>query len=122
MTFSQSISTCMTKYVDFKGRATRSEYWWFYLFQILASACFSFLAGVLAAMLGLSEDGITALVVMLYLAIVLPNIAVTARRLHDVSRSGWWMLIPMTIVGIIPFYYWVCKAGDSQDNRYGAVA
>ena len=73
-------------------------------------------------MLGLSEDGITALVVMLYLAIVLPSIAVTARRLHDVSRSGWWMLIPMTIVGIIPFYYWVCKAGDSQDNRYGAVA
>ncbi|GAB1724905.1 MAG: hypothetical protein NTNFB01_38010 [Nitrospira sp.] len=73
-------------------------------------------------MLGLSEDGVTAFVVMLYLAIVLPRIAVTARRLHDVSRSGWWMPIPMTVVGIILFYYWVCKAGDPENNRYGAGA
>ena len=53
------------------------------------------------------------------LAVLVPNITVTVRRLHDVDRSGWWMLIPMTIIGIIPYLYWVCKKGDEGENRFG---
>ena len=45
--------------------------------------------------------------------------ALSARRLHDVGRSGWWQLIPLTIVGIIPYLIWVLRAGDSETNKYG---
>jgi uncharacterized membrane protein YhaH (DUF805 family) len=108
----------MSKYADFRGRAKRSEFWWFFLFQYLASMGLA----IVGIMLGLSEDGINGLSGLLGLALTLPYLAVTARRLHDVSRSGWWMLIPMTIVGIIPYIYWMCKAGDAQENQYGAMA
>ncbi len=121
MTFPESISICIKKYADFHGRAPRSEFWWFYLFQFLVSFGFGIVAGFVGRMLGLSEDVVAGLVVILYLAIMFPGLAVTARRLHDVSRSGWWMLFPVTIVGAIPFYYWLCKAGDPQENQYGTA-
>jgi uncharacterized membrane protein YhaH (DUF805 family) len=53
------------------------------------------------------------------LATLIPLMALSARRLHDVGRSGWWQLIPLTIVGIIPYLIWVLRAGDSEANKYG---
>ena len=53
------------------------------------------------------------------LAILIPTFSLGARRLHDVGRSGWWQLIPLTIVGIIPYLIWVLRAGDSETNKYG---
>ena len=50
---------------------------------------------------------------------IIPNIALVTRRLHDVGRSGWWYLIVITVIGIIPFLYWVCKKGDTGPNKYG---
>ena len=47
------------------------------------------------------------------------QVAVSARRMHDVNRSGWWQLIPLTIIGIIPYTYWVTKKSDPQDNNFG---
>ena len=56
------------------------------------------------------------------LAVFLPGWAVMIRRLHDVNRSGWWILINLTIIGIIPFVYWVCmKKSDEGENRFGSV-
>jgi uncharacterized membrane protein YhaH (DUF805 family) len=115
MTFSESISTCLKKYADFKGRARRSEYWWFIVFQVAVG----FALGLLAAVFGVSEDGVNGLSGVFGLAILLPSIAVTTRRLHDVSRSGWWQLIPITIVGVIPMLYWLCRSSDAQPNEYG---
>ena len=54
-----------------------------------------------------------------YLIIFIPQITVSVRRLHDVDRSGWWVLIPFTIIGLIPFLYWVCQKGDEGENRFG---
>lgn len=79
MTFQESIRECFSKYADFTGRASRSEYWWFFLFVFLASLGTSMIHEVLG--------GIFAL------ATLVPSIAVTARRLHDTNRSGWWQLI-----------------------------
>ena len=99
-------------------RAPRAEYWWFYLFQLLVGVGLA----VMAVGIGLSEDAANGLTGVLGLALALPTLAVTARRLHDVDRSGWWMFIPMTIIGIVPFLYWISKEGDSQANEYGAPA
>ena len=88
MTFFESIKTCYSKYADFNGCASRSEYWWYMLFY--------FLAMIACAMI---SDGLYGLFA---LANLLPTIAVTARRLHDTDRSGWLQLI-----GIIPLVGWI---------------
>ena len=86
----------MKKYVDFSGRARRTEYWMFVLFSIL----FAIVAIVLDNVLGLeSEDtGYGLLYVLFALAIILPSWAVTVRRLHDIGKSGWWIC-----VNLIPY-------------------
>jgi hypothetical protein len=67
--------------------------------------------------LGSEEVGPTASI--FHFVTLIPSITVCARRFHDIDRSGWWMLIVLTIVGIIPFIYWVCKEGDKGENRFG---
>ena len=88
MTFTESIQTCFSKYADFNGRASKSEFWWWVLFVFLATIA----ANILNDKLG----------ILISLVTLLPNIAVTARRLHDTNRSGWWQLI-----GIIPVIGWI---------------
>jgi len=83
MSFQDAIKTCFAKYADFNGRATRSEYWWFFLFVVLAGAILSMFGRPLAG--------------VFYLATLLPWLAVAVRRLHDTDRSGWWLL-----VGFVP--------------------
>jgi uncharacterized membrane protein YhaH (DUF805 family) len=53
------------------------------------------------------------------LALLLPSLAVAARRLHDTNRSGWWMLISLTIIGLIPLIIWLASKGNDQSNEYG---
>ena len=115
MTFAQSVSSCLTKYANVDGRAPRSEFWWFVLFQILAGLGL----GMVGLLLGLSKEGIDGLSALASLALLLPYMAVTTRRLHDVGRNGWWQLISLTIVGVIPMFYWLCKPGDVQANQFG---
>lgn len=108
MTFGKSISTCMGKYVDFKGRASRPEYWWFYLFTVLLSW----------GSLIVDHSGIVSGIVNL--ALFLPAFSAAARRLHDTNRSGWWMLIAFTIIGLIPLIIWLASKGNDQSNDYGS--
>jgi len=54
-----------------------------------------------------------------YILTFVPAISVAARRLHDINKSGWWMLIGFTIIGLIPLLYWACKKGDDKPNKYG---
>ena len=108
MTFGKSISTCMGKYVDFNGRASRPEYWWFYLFTVLLSW----------GSLIVDHSGIVSGIVNL--ALLLPALSAAARRLHDTNRSGWWMLIAFTIIGLIPLIIWLASKGNDQSNEYGS--
>ena len=111
--------TCMKKYVDFSGRARRTEYWMFYLFNII----FAIVAIVLDNVLGTaSEDvGYGLFYILFGLAVALPSWAVSVRRLHDIGKSGWWMFISLIpLIGGIWFF--VLTVTDSQpgDNEYGA--
>ncbi|MNZ93233.1 Inner membrane protein YhaI [compost metagenome] len=88
MTFQESVRVCLSKFADFSGRASRSEYWWFALFVFLGSLGTSMVSEMLGGIFGL--------------AMLLPSIAVTTRRLHDTHRSGWWQLIYFVpIIGFI---------------------
>ena len=88
MTFQESIQVCFKKYADFTGRASRSEFWWFMLFTVLAGAAAGIISQYVSA--------------LFYLATLLPSVAVATRRLHDTGRSGWWQLI-----GLVPILGWI---------------
>ena len=106
MTFIESVQTCYQKYANFDGTARRSEYWWFFLFAVIASA-----------ILGEINSWLS---VIFSLASLLPQIAVATRRLHDTDRSGWWQLLYfLPIVG--PIILIVFLAQEGRPNRY-AVA
>ncbi len=120
MGFIESIKTCLRKYATTEGRAIRSEYWYFVLFLIIGGIIFSILDIIFFP--DLYDNGGTPLNWIFSLATLLPYIGVTARRLHDVNRSGWWMLIPFTIIGIIPFLYWTLKKGDEKENSFGPIS
>ena len=113
MDFSTAIRTCLRKYATFAGRAPRSEYWFYFLFQLIA-----IVAGMIADSVLGTNMIIYALVV---LGLLLPTIAVGVRRLHDTNRSGWWILIGFVpIVGAIVLLIWVCTKGTDGPNTYGA--
>ena len=132
MNFMQSISTCVRKYVTFSGRATRSEFWWFYLFTILVnlvatSQASSFVPNLLDGQ-DMTENESSYFLnnfFFLYLStitsliLLLPSLAVAVRRLHDVGRSGWWILIAFTVIGIIPLLIWYVTDTKDEENVYG---
>ncbi len=103
MTFVDAIKTCLSKYADFNGCATRSEYWWWVLFLLLAA----FISAVIHP----------KLMLVFYLATLLPTFAVTARRLHDTDRSGWWQLISIVpLIGLILLVFLL--QGSRIPNRF----
>ena len=99
-TFSEAISTCFSKYFDFNGRASRSEFWWFALFQN------SLFFGV--TFLTLTTSMIPLIVTFVIFAI--PGIAVSVRRLHDVGYSGWWCLA-LIIFNNSTVFGWIAAIG-----------
>ena len=133
MNFIQSISTCMKKYVTFSGRATRSEFWWFFLFTILVNLAATSQASSFVPILldgqDMTENESSYFLnnfFFLYLStitsliLLLPSLAVAVRRLHDVGRSGWWILIAFTVIGIIPLLVWYVTDTKDEENVYGA--
>lgn len=112
MNFGQAIQSGFRNYVGFTGRARRSEFWWWVLFQVLVSF-------VAASLWGISRS--SALYGLTTLILFLPALALEVRRLHDVGRSGWWLLISFVpLVGIILLLVWFCKDGTVGTNRFGA--
>lgn len=107
MNFTDAIKTCFNKYVDFEGCASRPEFWWWVLFTVIASAALRTISWNLSGLFSL--------------ATCLPSIAVTARRLHDTDRSGWFQLLWfIPIIGWIVLIIWCAEAG--KPNRYGGSA
>ena len=105
MDFVQAIKSCLGQYATFSGRAKRSEFWWFFLFQVLVM--------VAASMLGDVINGIASL------ALLLPALAVGARRLHDIGRTGWWQLLLLSGIGFLVLLYWWVQPGEGAGNIYG---
>ena len=106
MDFVTAVKTCLTKYVDFQGRARRSEYWWFFLFN--------FGAGLVTALI---SDGLN---ILWSLAMLLPSLAVAVRRLHDRDMTGWWVLLALVpFVGMIALLIILALRGTEGANRFG---
>lgn len=105
---------CLKNYANFSGRARRKEFWFFYLGLVICN--------IIAMVL----DSILETEVIFYgivtLALTIPFLAVSARRLHDIGKSGWWYLISLTGIGIILLIIWWAKEGESQNNLYGEPA
>ena len=133
MSFTESIKTCFQKYIDFSGRASRSEYWWFFLFTLIVRILTGWIPGV----------GFVVTLVLL-----LPSLSATVRRLHDTNRTGWWLLMPIgitiaavvvgvilsfvvgpflgvgiavlgSIAGFVSLLMFLVQPGDPQPNQYG---
>jgi uncharacterized membrane protein YhaH (DUF805 family) len=141
MDLKSAVKTCLiTKFSTLRGRACRSEYWWWMLFYMLAT-------GVLSAIDEAAGSAVWSIIsTAIMLVLMVPHICVNTRRLHDIGKSGWWQLLPLggfiaagllaitlrsgegmgiTVVFIIllaPFvwyYWWMCKRGDAETNAYG---
>lgn len=115
MNFQQAIASGFQNYATFAGRAARSEYWYWTLFAILVGA----VAAILDAAFFPDLDA-RPLHSLASLALFLPGLAVSVRRLHDIDRTGWWMLIVLTVIGLILLLVWFCLRGTPGPNRYGA--
>ena len=116
MGFGGAIATCFSKYVDCKGRASRPEYWWWYLFYSLVLWGLLILDGVIAA-----AGGPAVLTLLGVLALFLPTLAAGVRRLHDTDRSGWMLLIMLIpLVGPILLIVFLCQRGTEGANRFGS--
>lgn len=111
MNLVQATQSGFRNYVNFNGRATRGEFWWFVLAYVIAS----FVAGILDAAIRSPIVG-----VIVGLAFLLPILAIEVRRLHDSDRSGWWVFISLVpIVGTILLIVWWCARGSTGTNKYG---
>ena len=116
MDFQTSIKTCFNKYADFSGRASRSEFWFFVLFGLIGGL----ITAVIDTMiLGYPFENYGPTSIIFQIVIFIPSLAVGARRLHDINRSGWWQLITLTIIGIILLIIWWATVGESKKNNYG---
>ena len=112
------------KYATFDGRASRSEYWWFTLGNVLLSLVVEFVFGIF----DMGETAISIYSIFIFI----PSIAVSVRRLHDIGKSGWyylvfavslflmtWVSFLMMFLAFLLFLYWVCKASEQGPNRFG---
>src|ERR1700742_103835 len=104
MNFGQAIASAFRNYVTFRGRACRSEYWYWFLFLLLCSIGTAIIDNTL-----FGDSDVYAPVTSLFdLATFLPSLAIGIRRLHDIDRTGWWFLIAFTIIGLIVLLIWAC--------------
>jgi uncharacterized membrane protein YhaH (DUF805 family) len=111
VSFTEAIRVCLNKYVTFSGRARRSEFWFWTLFAV----CTGVVASIIDMIIGSS---IVSWAV--YLGLLLPGIAVTIRRLHDTSRSGWFYLLALVPFGGFVVLYFVLQDSTPADNAFGA--
>ena len=112
MTFGEAVKSGFEHYVKFDGRASRPAYWWWVLFVVLVS--------IAANIIGLALDGLSVISGIVGLALLLPNLSVSIRRLHDTGRTGWWILIGLVpLIGWIVLLIFYLQPSDPGENQYG---
>jgi uncharacterized membrane protein YhaH (DUF805 family) len=111
MSFSEAVRSGFDHYTDFDGRASRPAFWWWVLFGVLVAIA----ANILDAIIGT-----VILSAIVGLGLLLPNISVSIRRLHDTDRTGWWILIAfIPIIGLIVLLVFYLQDSDPGENNYG---
>ena len=118
MTIWTAVNSCFEKYSTFQGRASRSEYWYFFLFSLICAVLLQiadYSLGIVFWPIGFGYCSLGWFVIT-----ILPNISVTVRRLHDTNRSGWWYWLgAVPLVGGIILIVWACTKGTQGTNRFG---
>jgi len=115
--FFGSIALGFQRYFDFKGRSSRPEYWWWVLFTIIMAIGIQ-----LMEYLVFGDDSKRILSTIWELTILIPSLSLGVRRLHDINRSGWWLLLWFAIlIGWIVLFVWTIRRGDEGDNKYGGA-
>ena len=119
ISFVGAVKLGFQRYFDFSGRSTRAEFWWWILFGFLATFVFTIVDNILGTN---GEDGGTGLITGLWqLATLMPGLAVTVRRLHDINKSGWWLLLGFLSWLIIPFIIllvWFIRPSSDEASRF----
>ncbi len=113
MSFSEAVKSGFDHYVKFDGRASLPAFWWWFLFTILVAIALQIMDGIIF------EESML-LTIVVWLGLILPNLSVAIRRLHDTNRSGWWILIGfIPIIGFIVLLVFYLQKSDPGDNSYG---
>lgn len=135
MTFTESVQTVFSKYASFGGRASRSEYWYFVLFNCLVSTAITLIAYIFTPVHTVVADGSNSFYMSVYqtlpgwastlliiysLAVLLPTLAVTVRRLHDTGRGGGWIFISFVpLIGALWLFILLVFPSEAGSNRFG---
>lgn len=129
MSFFDAVRFGFVRYVNFTARSSRSEYWWWILFVLLADVIVVVVSSSLfGPSIQQSHTGMPRqiydggnLAVIFHVAVLVPTIAVSCRRLHDINKSGWWLLLILVpVIGSFILLYWFVQPGKNSDNRFGA--
>ncbi len=110
LTFGEAVKLALTtNYCNFNGRSSRSEFWWYFLFTFILGTILGFLVS-------------NTIVSIISLLLLLPGLGLAVRRLHDIDKSGWWVLISLIpLVGGIILIVWAAKDSQPTPNQYGPV-
>jgi uncharacterized membrane protein YhaH (DUF805 family) len=115
MGFGQAIAAAFSNYFNFKDRSTRSAYWYFTLFMLIAS-----LIAAVADVVLFHPENLGPISGIFSLATIIPSLSVSVRRLHDIGRTGWWLLLGLIpIIGWIVLIVWACQPTIPETNAYG---
>lgn len=118
MNFREAVISGLAKVVDFSSRASRAEFWFWLLFVMLGEI----VAAILDTAIFARHTGFAPLPSLFTVIILLPTVAVGARRLHDTGRSGWWLLVALSGIGVVLLLYWQSQQGAPGPNRFGPSA
>lgn len=128
MSFGEAVKTCFSKYATFEGRARRSEFWFFYLFVVIVSAVATLIDNLIGwQVYAVSSEGAAIaynpgwIQLLVTLALFIPMISVSVRRLHDRDASGWWWWLGLIccIGGLILIFAFYVQPGTPGPNKYG---
>ena len=118
ISFPQAVKLGFKNYSKFSGRATRAEYWWWVLFTVLTGIVLAVVDTLTGTRGMFGDSGLLGF--LFQLATLVPTIALGARRLHDINRTGWWLLLWFVLViGWIVLIVWAIKRGDECPNKHG---
>jgi uncharacterized membrane protein YhaH (DUF805 family) len=118
MKFGEAVAAGCANCINFSGRATAPEFWFWILFSALGAVVTEFVD----AAVFIHHPGLSPLNSLFTLAVLMPSLAVTVRRLHDTGRSGWWLLLVPTGVGIFLLLHWASLESTPGENKYDRLS
>ncbi len=119
VSFGEALPLFFKNYAAFQGRSSRGAYWWAALAVVLISIAIAIVDAILFSGFVRTSNGNGPISILFSLVTLVPGIAIGVRRLHDIGRSGWWVLIALTVIGVLLLLYWYVQPGQRQDNQFG---